>query len=48
MKNLFNSFKGKNMLCTLCLTVTALVFPWYGSFLFLGEPEIPECLKDEF
>ncbi len=47
MKKLVNSFKGKSMLCTLCLTLTASVFTWYGSFLFLGEPEIPECLKEE-
>jgi len=47
MKNLVNNFKGKSILCTLCLTITAFVFPWYGSFLFLGEPEIPEILKQE-
>jgi hypothetical protein len=47
MKKLVKSFKGKSMLCALCLTVTSFVFPWYGSFLFLGEPEIPECLKEE-
>ena len=47
MKKSINSFKGKSMLCVLCLTVTSFVFPWYGSFLFLGEPEIPECLKEE-
>jgi hypothetical protein len=47
MKKLVKSFKIKNMLCTLCLAVTSFVYPWYGSFLFLGEPEIPECLKEE-
>lgn len=45
MKKIISNFKGKSMLCTLCLTITAFVFPWYGSFLFLGEPEIPEILK---
>jgi hypothetical protein len=47
MKNSINTFKGKNMLCALCLTVTSIVFTFYGSFLFLGEPEIPECIKGE-
>lgn len=47
MKKLVNSFKGKNLVCVLCLTITSFVFPWYGSFLFLGEPEIPECLKED-
>lgn len=47
MKRLVMSFKGKSVLCALCLGVTAFVFPWYGSFIFLGEPEIPECLKEE-
>jgi hypothetical protein len=47
MKKLVNSSKGKTILCALCLSVTTFVFPWYGSFLFLGEPEIPECLKEE-
>lgn len=47
MKKLVKNLKGKSMLCALCLSVTALVYPWYGSFIFLGEPEIPECLKEE-
>lgn len=47
MKNLINGFMGKNMLCALCLTLSSVVFEWYGSFLFLGEPEIPECMKGE-
>ncbi|WP_106064388.1 cyclic lactone autoinducer peptide [Clostridium liquoris] len=40
-------FRGATMLCALCLTITSFVTIWYGSFLFLGEPEIPECLKEE-
>jgi hypothetical protein len=47
MKRVVNNFKVKNLLCALCLTITSFVFPWYGSFLFLGEPEIPDCLKEE-
>ncbi|WP_143148623.1 cyclic lactone autoinducer peptide [Clostridium amylolyticum] len=47
MKKLLNNFRGKTLLCALCLSITSFVFPWYGSFLFLGEPEIPECLKEE-
>ncbi|WP_332559191.1 cyclic lactone autoinducer peptide [Clostridium sp.] len=48
MKNLINHFKGKTILCVLCLTVTSFVYPWYGSFLFLGEPDIPESLKEKY
>jgi hypothetical protein len=47
MKNLLKNLKGKSILCALCLTVTSFVFPFYGSFLFLGEPEIPEILKED-
>lgn len=47
MKKLINSFKGKNILCALCLSLASVVYTWYGSFLFLGEPEIPECMKGE-
>jgi 4-hydroxybenzoate polyprenyltransferase len=47
MKNLVGSFKGKTMLCVLCLSITTFWVPFYGSFLFLGEPEIPECLKED-
>jgi len=47
MRELADSSKGKSMLCALCIIVTSFVFPWYGSFLFLGEPEIPKCLKEE-
>jgi accessory gene regulator protein AgrB len=47
MKNLLKKLKVKSMLCALCLTVTSFLIPWYGSFLFLGEPEIPEILKED-
>lgn len=47
MKKSFKNLKVKSMLCALCLTVTAFVFPFYGSFIFLGEPEIPEALKEK-
>jgi cyclic lactone autoinducer peptide len=47
MRKLVKNFKGKGMLCALCLTITSFVYPWYGSFFFLGEPEIPECLKED-
>ncbi|HEY5561586.1 MAG TPA: cyclic lactone autoinducer peptide [Clostridiaceae bacterium] len=47
MRKLVNSIKGKSTLCALCIVVASFVFRWYGSFLFLGEPEIPECLKEE-
>ncbi|MDP4147122.1 MAG: cyclic lactone autoinducer peptide [Bacillota bacterium] len=47
MKKLINGFKGKNILCALCLSVTSVVFTFYGSFHFLGEPEIPKCMKGE-
>jgi len=47
MKRFVGILRAKSLVCALCLGVTALVFPWYGSFLFLGEPEIPECLKEK-
>lgn len=47
MKNLINSFKVKTILCTLSLFVTSFVATQFNSFLFLGEPEIPECMKGE-
>jgi hypothetical protein len=47
MKKFIKGFRGKNLICALCLSVTAFLLPFYGSFLFLGEPEIPECLKEE-
>jgi hypothetical protein len=46
MKKLIKSFKGTALLCALCLSVTTFWVPFYGSFLFLGEPEIPEALKE--
>lgn len=47
MKKLVNCFKMQTMLCALCIAVTSLTVPWYRSFLFLGKPEVPECLKEE-
>lgn len=32
---------------TAALSVASVVYTFYGSFLFLGEPEIPECIKGE-
>lgn len=46
MKNVIKNFRGKNILCSLCLTLGTTVFVYYGSFLFLGEPEIPDSLKE--
>jgi hypothetical protein len=39
--------KARKILCALCCSIAAFVFPWYGSFIFLGEPEIPKCLKED-
>ncbi|ERI89718.1 cyclic lactone autoinducer peptide [Clostridium sp. YIM B02515] len=47
MKKEFKNLKGKSILCALCLAVTTFFMPFYGSFIFLGEPEIPEILKEE-
>jgi hypothetical protein len=47
MKKLSNSFRAKNMLCGLCLVLSTTLLGFWGSFLFLGEPEIPDCLKEE-
>lgn len=46
MKNLIKGFKGKSALCSLCLALGTTIFVYYGSFLFLGEPEVPNCLKE--
>jgi hypothetical protein len=48
MKKLVKSFKGKSILCSLslALAVGLLEYPW-SSFLFLGEPEIPEVLREK-
>lgn len=48
MKNLVKNIRGKAMLCALCLGVTSFLFdgPW-SSFIFLGEPEVPEALKED-
>jgi hypothetical protein len=47
MKNLLKNLKGKSLLCSLCLALVAAFYPYYGSFIFLGEPEVPACLKEE-
>ncbi|MCM0647524.1 cyclic lactone autoinducer peptide [Clostridium swellfunianum] len=47
MRKLMKSLRAKNVACTLCLGVSAFLLPFYGSFLFLGEPEIPECLIED-
>jgi hypothetical protein len=47
MKKTFKGFRGKNILCGLCLVLSTTLLTWYGSFIFLGEPEIPDCLKEE-
>jgi hypothetical protein len=47
MRKIAGNPKARKVLCTLCCTIALFVFPWYGSFLFLGEPEIPECLKED-
>ena len=47
MKKLAVGGRARKLLGALCLGVTTFVFPWYGSFLFLGEPEIPELLKED-
>ncbi|MBI6873265.1 cyclic lactone autoinducer peptide [Clostridium aciditolerans] len=47
MKKLIKNLKGKGTLCSLCLAVASVVYTFYGSFLFLGEPEVPECMKGE-
>lgn len=47
MKKLIENLKGKGTLCSLCLAVTSTVLTYTGSFLFFGEPEIPECIKSE-
>lgn len=47
MKNFLKGFKGKSALCSLCLALGTTIFVYYGSFLFLGEPEMPAELKEE-
>lgn len=47
MKKLINNLKGKEILCSLCLAVASTVLTFTGSFLYFGEPEIPECIKSE-
>jgi hypothetical protein len=47
MKKLFKSLKSKSTLCSLCLALGTTIFVYYGSFLFLGEPELPVELKEE-
>ncbi|NMM63892.1 cyclic lactone autoinducer peptide [Clostridium sp. P21] len=47
MKKFFNSFKVKTMLCALPLFLASVVIPTqYNCFIFIGEPEVPECLKE--
>lgn len=46
MKKLFNSFKVKSILCVLPLFLGSFLAEWPISFFYLGEPEIPECLKE--
>jgi len=46
MKTLVNNFKVRTMVCTLSIFVTSFLFSQFNSFFFLGEPEIPECLKE--
>ncbi|AKA69417.1 MULTISPECIES: AgrD family cyclic lactone autoinducer peptide [Clostridium] len=46
MKKLFNSFKVKSILCVLPLFLGSfLTEKWPNCFIYIGEPEIPECLK---
>jgi hypothetical protein len=45
MKNLIKGFRGKTMLCGLCLALSTTVLTYYGSFIFLGEPDVPDVLK---
>ncbi len=47
MKKLINGFNAKTLLSGLCLVVGTTVLNYWSSFLFLGEPEIPEALKEE-
>ena len=47
MKKLIKGFRGRNMICGLCLALGTTLLTFYGSFLFLGEPEVPDCLKEE-
>jgi hypothetical protein len=47
MKKIINGFKMKNMMCGLCLALSTTLLGLWSSFLFLGEPEIPECLKED-
>lgn len=47
MKNLIRGYRVRNMLCGLCLALGTSLLTYYGSFLFLGEPAIPDCLKEE-
>lgn len=47
MKNLVNNFKAKKMLCSLSMFVTAFLCSQFSSFVYFGEPEIPECLKEK-
>jgi hypothetical protein len=47
MKKSIHGFRAKTMLCGLCLALSTTVLNFWSSFIFLGEPEIPECLKEE-
>jgi hypothetical protein len=46
MKTLLKGFRGKNMICGLCIALTTCLLTYRGSFIYLGEPEIPDCLKE--
>jgi cyclic lactone autoinducer peptide len=45
MKNLIKNLKVRGTLCALCLAVASTILTYNGSFLYFGEPEIPECIK---
>ncbi len=45
MKKFFYS-KGAMVLCTLLLGIFSWDFKFRGSFFLLGEPEMPEELKN--
>jgi len=47
MKKFRKIFRAKNLIGALCLGVALMSEPWHGSFLFLGEPKKPECLKEK-
>lgn len=46
MKTFIQGFRGKALLCGLCLYLGSALLIYRGSFLFLGEPEIPESLQE--